>query len=225
MCSDAHYNNFIKTLIFLSCVLLPAFGQTGKVTIRSQPSGALVRIDDEDIGSTPIVEYIVKAGSHNIQLTDPNTSKTVDQAIQIDADSTISLYIPLDVPHGFLSVKSRPKGANVSLHTKLGSTPLSNARLISGDYTMRVEHPNSLYKPVDTPVTIPVNLNKPVELTLPKNPQYIAKMGVQILLGLAGIGAYGWGCSSYAHKNEGAGLAGFCLGTACIVSIEVFSLF
>jgi hypothetical protein len=225
MCADKPYSIIIKALLLLSVFLLPALGQTGKLNITSQPSGALVKIDDEDIGSTPIIEFEEKVGSHKIQLTDPNTNKTVVQAIQIAADSILSLHIPLDVPHGFLSVKCIPKGATVSLHTKLGPAPLSNARLISGDYTIRVEHHNALYKPLDTPVTIPVNLSQQVDVTLHKNPQYLTKMGVQILLGLAGIGAYGWGCSSYAHKNEGAGLVGFCLGTACIVSIEVFSLF
>jgi PEGA domain len=220
-------NPFIitETLLLFSGFLLLASGQTGRLSVTSQPSGALVRIDDGDIGSTPIDEYRVKAGSHTLQLTDPGTNKTVVQVIQIAADSLVSIHMLLGGDHGFLNVKCLPKGATAGLYTKLGATPLSNVQLISGDYTLRVSPRTALYQPVDTPITIPPDLSTSIEVKLPKNPRFLVKIGVETLLGLAGIGAYGWGCSSFAHRDNIDGITGFCLGTACVLGIVVISVF
>ena len=202
--------------------MIPAFGQSGSLNVSSQPTGASVWLDEQEIGSTPIINYVVKAGSHKLQLTDQNSNKTVIRIIQISADSSSSLEIPLDVSYGNLNVECPQKGAKVSLSTNLGATPLTNARLISGDYTIKIESANQFYTPVTKAVTIPVNGAEQVKVVLPKNGSRMVKVGAQVLLGLAAVT-----CSSIEYALDDKGARGVCLtiGTVCVIGFGVLLFF
>jgi hypothetical protein len=203
-------------------LLFPAFGQSGILNVSSQPTGASVWLDEQEIGNSPIINYSVKAGSHKLQLTDPNSNKTVIRVIQISADSTSTFEIPLDVSYGNLTVECVQKNSKVSLSTNLGATPLNNARLISGDYTIKIESANQFFRPITKSVTIPVNGTEQVKVDLPKNKSRIIKVGSQVLLGLAAIGSSAIG---YVHDDKGARGVCFTVSTICVLGVGVLLFF
>jgi hypothetical protein len=203
-------------------LLFPAFGQSGVLNVSSQPNGASVWLDEQEIGNTPIINYTVKAGSHKLQLTDPNSNKSVIKVIQIPADSSLSLDIPLDASYGNLDVECSRKGAKVSLSTNLGTTPLKNARLISGDYTIKIESSNPFYKPVTKAVTIPINGTEQVKVVLPKNKPHFFKVGTQVVLCLAAIVS---SAISYEQDEKWARGVCFTASTICICGAGVLLFF
>jgi hypothetical protein len=57
---------------FLVCLLLTVLAASGcvqrRLTVRSQPAGATVYIDDQEIGETPVSTYFTYYGTRKIQL-------------------------------------------------------------------------------------------------------------------------------------------------------------
>jgi hypothetical protein len=202
--------------------LLPAFGQSGALNVTSQPSGASVYLDEQEIGSTPIINFMVRAGSHKLQLTDQNSNKSAVKIIQILPDSSLTLEVPLDVSYGNLDVDCSPRGATVSLSTNLGAAPLKNARLIAGDYTIKIESSSPFYKPVTKAVTVPINGTEPVTVKLPRNGSHLFKVGTQVLLALAAIGSSAIG---YVQEDKGARGVCFTASTLCVCGVGLLLFF
>jgi hypothetical protein len=203
-------------------LLFPVFGQSGTLNVSSQPTGASVWIDEQEIGSTPLINYMVKAGSHKLQLIEASSNKSIIKTIQIAPDSSLTLEIPLDVSYGNLDVESAPKDAKASLSTNLGTTPLKGARLISGDYTLKIESSNPFYKPLTQTITIPINGTEQVKVELPKNTAHYWKVGTQVILGIAAIIS-----SAFGYVQDDKGNRGICftVSTICIVVDGVFVFF
>jgi len=55
-------------LLFSSCATILK-GSTEKIPIRSQPSGANVRVDNISIGATPIVAEVSRKTSHRVEIS------------------------------------------------------------------------------------------------------------------------------------------------------------
>lgn len=216
-------NCVLFIILVFPVFLAPPYAATGVLRITSQPGGALVWLDEREIGSTPIIDRKVETGSYKLRLTDPNSNRTVTQLVEITPDTTVNLHIAFDETYGRLSIQTVPKGASVSLYTNLGTTPINDAGIIAGEYTLRLEHPRNLYKTVNHPVTVPAHGINPVEVEMPKDYGYLTNVGVRVFLGLAAVGSYAWGCASYANDNRPIGFLGFGLGTLCVFGVELVS--
>jgi len=124
------------------------------VSISSNPAGAKVYIDGKEIGTTPIANYSMKAGtytlklikdgykefSQNLTLNSSDTSKTVN--IPLEKSSTTSTSTSSSTTTtpktGTLSVNSNPTGAKVYINNIYsGITPLT-LTLNTGTYTVKI---------------------------------------------------------------------------------------
>jgi hypothetical protein len=137
---------------------------SGRLLVRSTPSGARVRFDGKDAGVTPFVAHDVATGAHQVQVS-RDGYVTVDRRVVITkANPAQSLTIPLErepvassgtraaVPEpstpgtmgrfaGGLRIESRPTGAKVFLDGKLiGTTPLAVASVSAGEHAVRLEY-------------------------------------------------------------------------------------
>ncbi len=95
----------------LAVQLTPAWA---RVSIKSEPSGAEVRIGSEGRGRTPL-EVELLAGSHRVELQHPGYKPWVSD-VQVQANTPLALGpVRLGVPDGRLVVSSTPAGASVTV--------------------------------------------------------------------------------------------------------------
>ena len=101
--------------------LVPAWA---RVQVLSEPSGATVRVDGRDAGTTP-ASLELSAGSRRVELLHAGF-KTWVSDVQVKANQPLTVGpVRLGLPDGRLVVKSRPSGASVTIGGAYrGRTPL-----------------------------------------------------------------------------------------------------
>ena len=103
----------------LSLQLLP-----GLVSINSAPAGAVVLIDGEAAGQTPLVDLLVEAGEHSLQLQ-AERYLPLDQTLQVTGRN-IRQEVELELAPGWaeVSLASIPAGASILVDGEaVGATP------------------------------------------------------------------------------------------------------
>ncbi len=149
----------------LPLTLRPAWAD---VHISSQPSGALVEVDEESVGTTPLDTQILQgARAVTLSLTG-HKSVTLQQ--QITAGSALSLEdIRLPPADGRLVLQSTPTGATISVDGDFHGTTPATLTLSSTE-----EHRVQLSKPGYRVITEHVQLMPEAEqaLTVTLRPQY-----------------------------------------------------
>jgi hypothetical protein len=121
-----------------AAVFLLLQGRTASLNIRSFPSGAAVFLDEQQVGTTPLLLSHVAPGTHVIQIHLPgwevwNGSTTAERGstTQVIANMTHAAYS--------LVVTSTPPGATVALDGAVkGVTPLTVAGLKPRNYALVV---------------------------------------------------------------------------------------
>ena len=117
-------------------VFLVLQGRAASLNIRSFPSGATVFLDEQQVGTTPLVLPRVTPGTHAIQIRvsgwdvwNGTTTAVMGSTTQVIANMTHAAYS--------LVVKSTPPGAKVVLDgTAKGATPLTLIGLKPRNYTL-----------------------------------------------------------------------------------------
>lgn len=102
--------------------LVPAWAE---VTVSSEPAGAMLVVDGEERGVTPLTTQIL-AGNHPVELRmEGFKSWTTD--VQVKANEPMNLGpVRLGLPDGKLALRSEPSGASVSVGgVYRGQTPVS----------------------------------------------------------------------------------------------------
>jgi hypothetical protein len=128
---------------------VPAF--SGRVLVRSTPSGARVAVDGKDRGQTPATIRELGRGEHRVRVTRDGYA-TVDKRIVLSpSQPSQSWSIALAkaagttasaaaAAGGVLIVESRPQGAAVVVDgRRVGTTPLSIADVQAGTHAIRIE--------------------------------------------------------------------------------------
>jgi formylglycine-generating enzyme required for sulfatase activity len=91
--------------------LTPAWA---KVTVLTEPAGAVVRVGGEARGETPL-ELELLAGSHRVELLHAGFRPWVSD-VQVQANSPLTIGpVRLGLPDGRLLVRSEPSGASVTI--------------------------------------------------------------------------------------------------------------
>ncbi|HOX46331.1 MAG TPA: serine/threonine-protein kinase [Myxococcota bacterium] len=109
-----------------------------RLTLDSEP-WAVVFLDGEKIGQTPLSDLVIPAGNHQVRLVNGelNASKT----ISIEAKPGQVIRQRVEFGKGTLVVKAKP-WAHVFIGTrKLGTTPFEPKELYEGTYKVRLENP------------------------------------------------------------------------------------
>ncbi|MBQ2187568.1 MAG: PEGA domain-containing protein [Bacteroidales bacterium] len=122
----------------LNVELDPNFGY---ITIKSEPSGAEVYVDDEKVGTTPYLMKKIKLGQHVVELRKTGYESTADMVtIKIGEPNTQLENVKLTavrVPMGSLDLSSNPTGAIITINGKqYGQTPKTITEFEVGTYTV-----------------------------------------------------------------------------------------
>jgi hypothetical protein len=140
------------------------------VSITSNPDGAKVYVDGKYIGDTPISNYKVSLGNHNIKVTKDGYNDYSGTFSLSSSDTAKAIPVvllkkeetkPQTVNTGKLSVSSDPTGAKVYVNNEYkGITPITIS-LNEGKYTIRLSKEN--YD--DSVRNITIEANKKLEIS------------------------------------------------------------
>jgi hypothetical protein len=127
---------------------------TGDLDLTSDPSGATVRLDGREVGTTPLTLERLPIGEHLLELEKDGIYAS-RRPITIAANTLDRLRVKLDRLKGKLPVFSEPRDARVLLDGKdLGSTPVS-LEVEAGSYTLRLTKEG--YRVHEEPLTLPAD--------------------------------------------------------------------
>lgn len=129
--------------------LTPNFG---RVQIDSEPSGALVYINDQQRGTTPLNIPRFNAGQYRVRLVQQLYYEETD-TFSIEPGSGFEHTYDLRPQFGSLTVTSTPSGAEVEVDgARWGTTPVTREQVVSGTHLVRVSKEN--YYPQEKQVEI-----------------------------------------------------------------------
>ncbi|MCC7539419.1 MAG: serine/threonine protein kinase [Deltaproteobacteria bacterium] len=131
----------------------PAADAFGSVALRSQPSGATVRIGDRTVsGTTPIEVTDLRPGRYLVTFTRsnhepwrgeievrPGQRSTVEATLAAIARAPVRDREPVEEgPPGTLSINTRPWSRVFLRNRLLGTTPIGGARVPAGSHRLRL---------------------------------------------------------------------------------------
>jgi hypothetical protein len=218
--------------IFLFAVLKTAVyaESDGVLTVKTDPDGIEVWLDDKFIGDSPVMDKKLKAGRYSLKLVDPVQHTSTVEEVFIQAGEQTVVEKTVKSRYGSLKINTDPDGADVSLLTGLGKTPLSNDFIIPGKYRLEINHPG--YKKAVADVVVPRGEVVTLQKNLDKKKALDGKAIARLSLGLGAIGGFVWALVERSDPNFGGtngsvnGQAlGICLGTICVISFEIVAFF
>jgi hypothetical protein len=115
---------------------------TGQLSVRSEPAGARVSIDDVPMGTTPMTIDGLVPGSHTITLT--NDAASIKQTVTINAGAMASLVVPMTAPpsgvpvSGWISVASPAEVQIYEDGRLLGTSRADRIMVSAGTHTFEV---------------------------------------------------------------------------------------
>ncbi len=112
--------------------------KTGSVSIKSEPAKAIIYLDGEDAGITPVVLKSVIPGTHEIEVR-MNGYESWSESIDVVADKENDITAVLQTKTGAINIKSKPNKAMIFLDgDNVGITPETITDLKPEKYTVEV---------------------------------------------------------------------------------------
>jgi hypothetical protein len=238
--------SFVSVILFSVTIFADGF-----LTVHTDPEGIEVWLDDNFVGDSPITDKKLKSGRYSLKLVDPvQHSSTVEEIYIQDNENTV-VEKTIKSKFGTLKVTSVPEGAEVSIATELGPTPVSNDFMNPGKYRLEIRHPDSRYHPVIEEIVIPRGESVSLSKTLEKEKSFDKKDFWRLVLGAGTAGGYVWGIVQYANytrnvertvnysydqekrdefdkKKNGAlaqSILGIVGGSLCLIGLEIVAFF
>jgi hypothetical protein len=213
----------------LACVVLkiPAYAEAeGTLNVKTDPDGIEVWLDDKYIGDSPVIDKKLKAGRYSLKLVDPIQHTSSVEEVFIQANEQTVVEKTMKSRFGSLKVNSEPEGADVSILTSLGKTPLSNDFIIPGKYRIEISHPGC--KPTMADVVVPKGEVAAVQKPLEKINVLDTKGLAKIALGIGAVGGIVWALvetndSHFPHDYKNGAHTGAILG-GCLAGVFVITL-
>ncbi len=129
--------------------LTPNFG---RLYINTKPTGALVYINDQQRGTTPLEIQRFNAGQYRLRIVQQLYYEAQD-TFRIEPGGGFEKTYELKPQFGSMTVTSTPPGAEVEVDGELwGTTPASRAQVFSGTHMVRVSKEN--YYPQEKQVEV-----------------------------------------------------------------------
>ncbi len=144
----------LLTFACLASLASAAYAQKGKepttrLDVTSKPEGAIVRVDHQDKGVTPLALTDLQPGPHLVQVSRAGYRDAFDTVILQPGIGRTAAFT-LEPLTGILLVTSTPSGSEVSLKgLSLGITPLLVTTLESGAHRLTLSSPGFQTKEVD----------------------------------------------------------------------------
>jgi hypothetical protein len=200
----------------------------GVLTVKTDPEGIKIWLDDKYIGDSPLIDKKLKPGRYSLKLVDPVQQTSSVEEVFIQSGEITVIEKTVKSNYGSLKVSSDPDGADVSIMTALGKTPLSNDFMIPGKYRLEIKHPSKSYGASVSDIVIPrgeiVNVNK----TLEKKTLLDGKAVARLALGVGALGGFIMGVGERSDGNFGGtngavpGMwIGVVVGCLCVVGFEI----
>jgi hypothetical protein len=117
-------------------VSFPAEG--GPLVIESEPAGASVRLDDQDLGAAPVKLEALAAGRHHLQLT-LEGYREWSEDIEVEAGRSVQSRAVLRPLPAKVAFSSSLRGARVWIDGKDRGAPPVSTELEPGEHAIRVE--------------------------------------------------------------------------------------
>ena len=226
---------FFFTFIFLAgMVAMAAAEADGVLTVRTDPEGIKIWLDDKYIGDSPLIDKKLKPGRYSLKLVDPVQQTSSIEEVFIQAGETTVIEKTVKSNYGSLKITTDPEGAEASVLTGLGKTPLSNDFMIPGKYRLEIKHPSKSYEKFVTDIVIPrgetVTINK--ALVHEKKKILTGKAIARLALGVGAIGGFVMAIVERSDPNFGGAngsvpgeVIGIVLGSLCVVGFEIVAFF
>ena len=111
---------------------------TGTARLESEPNGAMIFIDGENVGETPKVVTGIETGKHEVEMRLDGYDSCV-KTIKTKAGKEFVFAAVLQVKRGSIMIMSNPSNAMIYIKgKKSGKTPREITDLMPGNYTIEV---------------------------------------------------------------------------------------
>jgi hypothetical protein len=223
---------FAIAVLFMCCAMkLSVYAEAeGTLTVKTDPDGIEVWLDDKYIGDSPVIDKKLKAGKYSLKLVDPiqHTSSVEEVFIQTNEQTVVEKT--MKSRFGSLKINSDPEGADVSILTSLGKTPLSNDFIIPGKYRLEISRQGC--KPSVTDIVVPKGEIASVQKTLEKKNVLDAKGVAKIALGIGAVGGIVWSLvetndphfpREYSNGAHVGAILGGCLAGLFVITLDIAS--
>jgi hypothetical protein len=239
----------IMVITLLSHLTVQAEAE-GAFTVKTDPEGIEVWLNDKYIGDAPIFDKKLTPGQYSVKLVDPIRHTSINEQVFIQAGETTVLEKTMTTKFGTLRITSDPEGAEVYLSTPLGKTPFVNEFMNPGKYRLEVNYPSKLYKPVMQEVLIPKGENVAITKKLEKNNVFDNKALLRLAFGAGAAAGFIWAIveqgkhmqlderkdnkpmdsklSDWEKDSKSAAtkrVLGIVVGSVCIVGFEIVAFF
>lgn len=192
---------FLSILLFSKMVVCDAL-----LTVKTEPNGIEIWLEDKYIGDSPIVNKRLKPGKYTLRLVDAFQHTSTQEHIELKNGESIVVEKTIDSKFGSLRIISNPAGAHVYLSSTLGKTPLVNDLMNPGKYRVELHHPNQRYKIYSEDIVINpgerVELNRSLqkEKVLTKKGLLKIGLGAGTIAGIVFATLYQGDSKDYRHQ-------------------------
>jgi hypothetical protein len=226
---------WIAVIAFLVCaaVRMPvSAGAEGTLNVKTDPDGIEVWLDDKYIGDSPIIDKKLNAGRYSLKLVDPIQHTSSVEEVFIQANEQTVVEKTMKSRFGSLKVSSEPEGADVSILTSLGKTPLSNDFIIPGKYRLEINHPG--YKPTVADIVVPKGETAAIQKSLEKKNVLDTKGLAKIALGIGAVGGIAVALvetndphfpHDYKNGSHTGLILGGCLAGVFVITLDILSFY
>ena len=109
---------------------------TGALLVRTTPAGAVLFLDGEKRGVTPITLPDIPVGGHALRFSSPGYQELTTQAVVTERTIT-EVSIPLTSVNGSLSINTTPPGAEIYIDgNRAGVSPVLLSDLVHGGHIL-----------------------------------------------------------------------------------------
>jgi hypothetical protein len=225
--------NLFSAIVFIAGALsLVCAEADGVLTVKTDPEGIKIWLDDKYIGDSPLNDKKLKPGRYSLKLVDPVQQTSSVEEVFIQAGETTVIEKTVKSNYGSLKITTDPEGADVSVLTGLGKSPLSNDFMIPGKYRLEIKHPGKSYEKFVTDIVIPrgetVTLNKALTMKKILNGKAVARLA----LGAGAIGGFVMAIVERGDPHFGGTngsvpgeVIGIVIGSLCVIGFEIVAFF
>jgi hypothetical protein len=205
----------------------------GAITVKTDPDGIEVWLDDKYIGDSPIMAKKLKAGRYSLKLVDPVQHTSTVEEVFIQADEQAVIEKTIKSRYGSLKLTSDPEGADVYILTSLGKTPVSNDFIIPGKYRLEIKHQSKSYEKITEDVVVSKGETVTLNKTLPKKNALDNKALLRLALGAGAVGGLVWtvvesydtNFKSPSNGSRNGQILGLVAGSLCVIGFEIVAFF
>ena len=146
-----------------------ATGSTGRLIVRSEPSGAQVEIDGRAAGATPLTIEALAPGDHRVLLKRGTTE--IRQTVHVEAGATVSIVAPLQPAlgaSGWLAIDVPAELDVIEKGTLLGTSRSRQILMQAGPHTIDLVNTEIGYSQTQSVQIEPGRVSR-LAVTLPRS--------------------------------------------------------